>query len=59
MAAIFQQHKDSGLTIVSFSLKHKLANSSFCKYRKLLAKESRFIRARVLQTLSKLGMILI
>jgi hypothetical protein len=45
--AIFQQHKDSGLAIEAFCKKHKLATSSFYKYRKLLSKERPFIQARV------------
>ena len=46
--AIFQQHKDSGLAIEAFCQKHKLATSSFYKYRKLLTKENHFIQARVI-----------
>jgi hypothetical protein len=46
--AIFQQHKDSGLAIEAFCQKHKLATSSFYKYRKLLTKESHFIQARII-----------
>ena len=45
--AIFKQQKDSNLNIDAFCQKHKLATSSFYKYRKLLAKESHFIQARV------------
>jgi len=46
--AIFKQQKDSKLSIDAFCQKHKLATSSFYKYRKLLTKESHFIQARVL-----------
>ena len=46
--AILQQQKDSHLSIDAFCRKHKFATSSFYKYRKLLAKESHFIQARVI-----------